>query len=519
MARGIFPAVIEKIGTIVPASRGSTSRLPKRNGDRDMRRGWMVGVALAVLLGALLRLACLGAEFWLDEIWSFELAHAASSPVAVLFGTRHDNNHHLNTLWLGLWPAGVWWGWYRLHSLAAGLASIVLAAKVGRRLGQVEAVVAAVLVASCSWLVIAGAEARGYALAVCFALLGLDALWSYLDGGRSLDGGGPAKPQAAEVGRPPYPLVVFWVAAILGFLSHLTFVHAYLGFVVWSLRRFGRERSSSGDEVRRLAVLHGVPAAFFAVLYLGSVRGMEVGGGPIEPTHEVLARLIGLGLGGPAGGWVVLPIAAIAFALFAGGLWLLARQQRDVWVFFLVTAFAAPALILARRAMVAQSFLAERYFFIPLVFFLLCAAFALAELLRRNGASRAAALVLLGLFVAGNVWTVRDFAVTGRGDFHEALAWVIKQDKDEVVRVTSDKQKGSAFRTEKYVLFYAPYLSDGREIAFVPADAPWLLVHLLDNRKPPLEQSDEDGNTYRLERSYPSHGPWAWGWFVYRRVQ
>ncbi len=492
-----------------------------------MRRAWLVGVAAAVLLGGLSRVACLGAEFWLDEIWSFELAHAASSPAGVLFGIRHDNNHPLNTLWLALWPARVWWGWYRLHSVAAGLASIVLAAKVGRRLGRIEAVVAAVLVASCSWLVIAGAEARGYSLAVCFALLALDALWSYLDGGQNV-GERPAKPQAEDSGGvggalgglPSYPLALFWVAAVLGFLSHLTFVHAYLGFVVWSLRRFARDRASSGDEVRRLAVLHGVPAAFFAVYYLASVRGMEIGGGPPEPTHEVLARLIGLGLGGPAAGWVVLPIAAVALALFAGGLWLLARQGPDVWVFFLVAAFAAPALIVVRRAVSAPSFLAERYFFIPLVFFLLCAAVSLAELLRRRWASRAAALALLTLFLAGNVWTVRDFVSSGRGDFHEALAWVIEHDTDEVVRVTSEEGKGPEFRTDKYVRFYAPYLSDGREIAFVPTGAPWLLVHQLpEQRASPAEKIEKPGNTYRLERAFPSHGPWAWGWFVYRRVQ
>jgi hypothetical protein len=61
---------------------------------------WIPRVVLAVLLGAALRLACLSAEPWLDEIWSWELAREARSPAGGFLVLRHDNNHHLNTLWL-----------------------------------------------------------------------------------------------------------------------------------------------------------------------------------------------------------------------------------------------------------------------------------------------------------------------------------------------------------------------------------------------------------------------------------
>ncbi len=467
-----------------------------------MRRAWLLVLAAAVL-GGLARLGCLGGEFWLDEIWSFELAHDAASPGAILFATRHDNNHHLNTLWLSPWPAGLWWGWYRLHAVAAGLASIVLAARVARRKGAVEAVLAALLVACCSWLVLAGAEARGYALAVCFALLALDALWSYLDT------------------RSHGALGLFWLAALLGFLSHLTFVHAYLGFVVWSLRRFARERRSPGDEVRRLLLVHGVPAAFFAVFYLGSIRGMEVGGGPPAGTLEVLARLVGLGLGGPAGGWESLPFAVAAVGLLAGGLIRLRREGDDVWAFFAVTVVASPALFLLFRR---QEFLFERYLFVPFTFFLLLSALPLATLLRRGGAARLAALALLAVFLVGNAWTVGNFVAAGRGQFHEALAWVVEHDSSDVVRVTGDHD----FRVAEYVRFYTSYLPSGRNVRYLGKEeveaeggADWLLEHRndLDRRPPPGERErDAAGYEYRLVKSYPSRGFGAWGWFIYRRV-
>jgi hypothetical protein len=379
------------------------------------------------------------------------------------------------------------------------LASVVLAARIGLRWGRPEAVLAAWLVAGCSWLVLAGAEARGYALVVCFALLALECLWSYLDSGSRR------------------ALALFWLAAVLGFLSHLTFVHAYLGFVVWSLRRFARQRRSRGDEVRRLLTVHGVPGAFFVVFYLLSVRDMEVGGGPPVGIAEVLSRLIGLGLGGPAGGWVSLPFVVAAGLVLPCGLWLLWRKGMDVWVFFAVAIVASPALFLVRR----PPFLFERYFLIPLVFFLLLSALILGQLVRRSGLARAAGLVLLGVFLAGNAWTVGAFIQAGRGQFHAALAWLIEHDERDPVWVTGDDD----FRVRKYILFYAPSLAPGRRVIYRsqaelrPGGADWLLIHRLDDRHPPAQRErDARGNLYELQKAYPSRGLGAWGWFVYRRL-
>src|SRR6516162_379999 len=76
-------------------------------------------------LAALLRLGALRAEFWFDEIWSWEFARGAGSGWEIFAGAHHhhDNNHKLNTLFLWLCPDGMaWWG-YRLHSFVAGLAA------------------------------------------------------------------------------------------------------------------------------------------------------------------------------------------------------------------------------------------------------------------------------------------------------------------------------------------------------------------------------------------------------------
>jgi hypothetical protein len=168
------------------------------------RRAFALSLFGALALAAGLRLAALPAELWFDEVWSWELARAARSPWDVLVGLHHDNNHKLNTLYLHFCPDGLPWGWYRAHSFVAGLAGVALAAWAARRWGRAEALFAALLTGSCYWLVSCSTEARGYALAVCFALVAYGALRRWLEHG----GAGP--------------LALFWLAVVLGLLAHLT---------------------------------------------------------------------------------------------------------------------------------------------------------------------------------------------------------------------------------------------------------------------------------------------------------
>ncbi len=461
-----------------------------------MRRLWLVGVLLALAVGAALRLACASAEFWLDEAWSSDLARQCGS-LAGVFRCRHDNNHHLNTAWLLLCPAGASDVVLRLHSLAAGLLTVALAAAAARRWGRADAACAALLTAGCYWLVLASAEARGYALACCFALAALLALGRFLDGGGRL------------------ALAGFWAASAAGFLSHLTFVHAYLGFVAWSLRRRAAAGASPRDELGGLLRLHGVPGAFFAAFYWVSLRGMEVGGGPPAGTAGVLVRLLGAGLGGPAGGLEAVPWVLAAALLFAAGLALLARARDDSWVFFAVAVVASPALFLARR----PPFLFERYFLVSFLFFLLLAARVLGALWRAGGPRRLFAACALTAFLAGSLAQVRGFVHAGRGEFRSALAFVAAADPAAVVRVSGDHD----FRVRKYVEFHARRLPGGREVEYVSREAlpaagvRWLFVHRPDDQHPPPEVDTFAGRRYRLAAAYPSRGPACWGWFVYER--
>src|SRR5260370_13764788 len=117
---------------------------------------------LAVLFGVMLlaaagrRLAPLSAELWLDELWSLEFARSAQAPLEIWTGPyhHHDNNHKLNTLALYYVPDGAPYACYRLHSYAAGVLAVILAAAASWRRGATEAVLAALLFAVQGWFLL-----------------------------------------------------------------------------------------------------------------------------------------------------------------------------------------------------------------------------------------------------------------------------------------------------------------------------------------------------------------------------
>ena len=109
---------------------------------------------------------------------------------------------------------------YRLPSVLASIGTIVLAGLIGLRQSRLEGCIAVILTSWSYLLIHFGTEARGYSLAIFFALLAWYAL------------------QQFEEKRSLTWTVVFWSAAVLGFLAHLEFAICFAGLVVWSLWRF-----------------------------------------------------------------------------------------------------------------------------------------------------------------------------------------------------------------------------------------------------------------------------------------
>jgi len=92
-----------------------------------------LALAATLVLAAAARVAGSRNELWLDEVWSLEMARQVASPVEIFTVARHDNNHFLNTLWLYAFRGHDAPALLRAHSIAAGIASVLLAWIVARR--------------------------------------------------------------------------------------------------------------------------------------------------------------------------------------------------------------------------------------------------------------------------------------------------------------------------------------------------------------------------------------------------
>ncbi len=464
----------------------------------------LVPLAGILSLAAVLRLGAMRAEFWLDEIWSWEFSRAAASPWEIVAGAEqhHDNNHKLNTLFLWLYPSGASWQTYRLHSLAAGLASVALAALLGLRRGRAEAIFVSLLFATNYWLVLCSAEARGYALAVLFALAAFSTLQGYLT----------AVPSAGR----RVQLVLFWCSAILGFLAHLTFLHCYLALGLWSVYWGARSGLSRRDEIRQMLACHLVPCLFFLALLWVDIRSMKLGGGPTQPTSLVLGRLLGLGLGVSPSSAARLAATIFAALTLAIGLRQLARENQRLGVFFAAAIVGSPALFLLGK----PAYLFERYFLISFVFFLLLLGFVLGALWRHSRAGTCTAAVIALAVAGGGTAQVLAFERGGRGHFLDALAYIERRSPSEGATVCGDFD----FRVAKCYRFHSAYLRTKKHLVYCeqealpPRGADWLLAHRSDPGYPLHDEIfDVRDNAYRRVEDFPAAEFGGWSWHVYRK--
>lgn len=121
-----------------------------------------------VVLGAWLRFRGAQGDLWLDEIWSLNLTATLNAWHEVFWKLIHDNNHHLNTLWLYIVGEGREAWIYRLASIVAGTLSILVVGWAVARDGAAKMLIAMLLCAILYPLVHFGSEARGYGLMMLF---------------------------------------------------------------------------------------------------------------------------------------------------------------------------------------------------------------------------------------------------------------------------------------------------------------------------------------------------------------
>jgi hypothetical protein len=459
---------------------------------------WVIGASL-VVMGALLRLPGLFTDLALDEIWSLSYASTLASPLGVFTEVHHDSNHWLNTLFL--YALGERPGWvYRLPAYFAGSLAIAMAwratcALLRRDDALLEPALGAGFVAVAFPLVFYGSEARGYGTLILFTLVALDMLLRYAQERRKI----------FKVG--------YWVATILGFLSHLVFVHLFAGAVLWAL--VALRRDDEGKLPDDLLRMNWVPMAFLGLLFAIDLRLLTFGGGPDYSLHEVVAQAASLALGGPHDGPLAFGAAALAALALFGALALLRKDADDRWILLGVTAVLFPALITVTTQ---PAFLFPRYYLVGMIVFQLALALGLGRMLRAEKPwLKALAALAIPLVVLGHGVNLVSFWERGRGHYREAIVFVAANSPTDLVRVSGDHH----FRTKTLVDHYQRFVSN-RAITYVedpgPRGVEWWIAHsLAADHTPETTVNDDAGNAYQLERSYPSGRLSGFRWFVYRR--
>jgi hypothetical protein len=465
------------------------------------RRATWLAVAACVTVGAVVRAIPCRGDFWLDEIWTWGDALRLHSPLEVFTRIHHSNNHYLNTLlfyWLGDQRD---WAVYRLPSLAAGIATIALGAWLGARRGRLEAVLTAGLLAASFPLVHFSSEARGYSLAVCFALGALLALLRFFERGRAIDA------------------VLFSACAVLGLLAQLTSVFFWAGALALSALHVWRQPAPRTRALRAALLLHAAPALALLVLWWVDLRHLRVGGGPPAVAAQVVARSVGYSLGLPVRDALAPLYAALALSILALGLRRLWRDRDDLWLLLLVAIALAPAAILvALRPAVIDL----RYFLIGTALALVLLAWILAAGLRARGWRRAAAGLAIAVFLVGNGHSVARFLALGRGGYGAALRFMADHSDGERIVVGSDHD----FRNERTLRFYARFLPAGKRLEYRPRDAwppggpEWYLLHRQARpRAPSSELLLPGAGRYRLAAEFDHAAISGFYWAIYRRME
>jgi hypothetical protein len=377
--------------------------------------------AVLFLTAAIIRLAGINCELWLDEIWSIRLAQKAGSVLGV-FHLNHDNNHWLNTLWLlFLGPGRPWWT-YHLLSEAAGTGTVIVGWLVSRRSLPVL-----ILLATSEFLIEYSSEARGYAAAGFFAVLCVWLLQRYL-----------ARPRRLTV-------VLMSVSALLGLLSHLTFVVILAGLIISAAVALKR-RGSWMMATSRTAVWFAVPVAILITLYLVDIRNMERGGGPPTAT-DLPAQTAAMALGIPVGSPAAAIFGVAAWVLCAAQVWRLTRDSDSAWPVFAIALLFVPGLVFFWPR---SDYLHPRYIYVaaPLLFILLGR--ELDHWFAGRWWAKFAAGAGLGLFVLSNGLLVANFLRYGRGDYLGALQFMVEETSGPRVVVGTDRHPESTLMVVQY---------------------------------------------------------------------
>ncbi|MBS0502940.1 MAG: hypothetical protein JSS55_03880 [Proteobacteria bacterium] len=388
--------------------------------SRELR--WIIAIALA---GLILRIAASSGSLWLDEAWSAVLANDVGTPLGIFVGINHDNNHHLNSLWLQTVGLGAPPLVARALSIVSGSLAILVAGLIGARRGTGVGVVTALLFAVSPVLVTLGSEARGYAPMTLTLLVSAWYIDRYLAGDEGAN-------------RPLTLAFCFFVGA----LFQLTMLFAACALVGWPFLVLWRRTGFRAAAIATARLLGPALVALLAALAIVfapvMLSGAEFRFGS-KQSFTLLLFLHGLiDLLGYTVGYT-----AISFWLPTGAaiLVILSRQLKTPRLaFYWLAVIAFPLAVAVLHTMNAGH---PRYYLLAGLALLLLLGETLVAMLRAGGWKTVIGAIGLGAFSGASMAANFDLIRNRRGDPGMAIEALAAR-APKGTRVQIDRETGLA---------------------------------------------------------------------------
>jgi hypothetical protein len=457
------------------------------------RQRTLAWIAIFALTGLVLRIAGASGGLWLDEAWSAVLADDVQTPMGVFISINHDNNHHLNSVWLqtvGLdAPPLV----ARALSIVAGTLAIVVAGLIGLRRGPLAGIVTALLFALSPVLVTLGSEARGYAPMTLCVLIAAWYIDRWLDGDESAD-----------------RAITIAICFFLGALFQLTILFAACALTGWPFLALW-QREGLRSALIKTAQIMG-PALIAVLLATGIVFAPTVIGGAEFRFGSYQDFTVLLFLRGMMDllGWMI-GVTTISFWVPAGAVILvvLARSfGTPRLAFYWLAIVAFPLTVAALQTMNAGH---GRYYLLAGLALLLLIGEAAAAAIRAGGWRAVAAGLGLAAFAGASAAADIDLIRNQRGD-SAGSARALRALAPKGTDVMIDRETGSALmRTAAAQIGY-----DARMTRGCPA-APFLFVDWFNGEEGSTGPVTRCGVRYQPVAGARSRGISGQNWAVYRR--
>jgi len=462
-------------------------------------------------IGALLRVFGIFNDFSLDEIWSYNIFKNYSSLFDALTRSKDENAHPITLLFMYFLGDRSGWWVYRLLSLIAGLATLIVIYNHVREKKRVEALTLSLFWSLSYLMVLYASEARGYAPMLFFVLAAWLQLRKFIDSGRL------------------FYAITYQLALILGICSHLSAIQFFLASVIWST--FILSRYKPRFALSKIALAHLLSVVFVALVFFSYIVNLQKGSGNIYSPFDLIVNIFCVSFNAPIlsprnvpiGIFSMLLCIFVAILLFRGIFEMWKRADAE-WSFYLLIIFIVPTVsVLAMQRLTLE----PRYFLIPIVFAYFLGAKVIQGYFDQDFLSRCMAVTLLVAFTMGGFFYFKDFLRYGRGEYLKALTYIAQKSFDES-REAEEKHPvlvagNFDFRNRMIIDFYKKYLPQTVELIYVddndvPVNAlSWYLLQSQDWGYRAPEDLRVHGQKFKLTRNYPIAGGTGFAWYLYHR--